>query len=133
LSRRKQKYKPKSFESTGKSNDTSANIFDSMLTHPDFMGLKTRQKILYVYCKNQFYGKRKPRSDFPEIEKFQSDECFYMNLALVVEYGLYTKTGRKEFYSDMKALCEAGFIECISNGKSTKSRSIYRFSDKWKS
>ena len=132
MGRNRKKYKPKSFESTGLSSDTSANIFNSMLIHPAFMALKTRQKLLYIYCKNQYYGKRKPKADFPDIESLQSDECFYMNLGLAVDYGLYTRTGRKEFYSDLKSLCEAGFIECVSSGRSTKSRSIYRFSDKWK-
>ena len=131
MGQRKQKYKPKAFESTGISADTSANLYNSMLTHPAFIALKTRQKILYVYCKAQYYGKRKPGQDFPAGEAVQSEECFYMNLSLAVSYGLYTRNGNKEFYADMKALCDAGFLEMVTNGRATQSRSIYRFSDKW--
>lgn len=131
MSSRKTKYKPKPFESIGGSSDTSANIYHSMLTHPAFMALKTRQKVLYLYCKAQYYGKRKPGKDFPDVKALQSEDCFYMNLSLAVSYGLYTRNGNKEFYADMKALCEAGFLEMVANGKNTQSRSIYRFSEKW--
>ncbi len=131
MSSRKKKYRPKSFESTGASGDTSANIYNSMLTSAAFMDLKDRQQVLYFYCKNQYYGVRKPKLDYPDIEAVQSDECFYMNLALAVKYGLYTKSGNKEFYKDMKALVEAGFIDVVSSGKITGKRSIYRFSDRW--
>lgn len=131
MASRKKKYRPKSFESTGASNDTSANIYDSMLTSAAFIGLKHRQKVLYMYCKKQYYGTRKPKADYPDIEKVQSDECFYMNLSLAVKYGLYTRNGNKELYADIKALVDAGFIEVVSSGKNTKTKSIYKFSDRW--
>ncbi len=132
MGQRNKKYKPRPFESATADENEFARIYESMLTHPAFIGLKTRQKILYLYVKAQFYGKRKPQSDFKDIPQFQGDDCFYFNFGLAVRYGLYTKTGNKEFYADMKALCETGFIECISSGKFTKTRSIYRFSSEWK-
>lgn len=128
---KRRKYKPKGFESTGVSNDTSANIFESMLQSPAWRDLKPRERQLYLYCKSQYYGKRKPKQDYPDIEKIQSDECFYMNLGAVVQYGIYTRSGHKEFYADMKTLIEHGFIELISNGRATKSKSIYKYSSKW--
>jgi hypothetical protein len=129
---KRRKYKPKDFESTGVSNDTSANIYESMLQSPAWKDLKPRERQLYLYCKSQYYGKRKPSKDYPDIEAFQSAECFYLNLASVVNYGIYKRSGNKEFYSDMKTLAEHGFIEVVSSGRYTKTKSIYKYSSKWK-
>ena len=141
MSRRK-KWTARPFESQGQKfedpvtgairNDTSANIFESMLLHPAFTTLKPRQQMLYVVCKAQFYGHRKPSQDFPDIEDVKDDSCFYMNRELAVRYGNYTKSMGKELYSDLKELQKRGFIECVSNGKSTKSKSVYRFTSNWK-
>lgn len=129
---RKKKYSPKTFESAGRTNDTSANIYDSMLISEAFKDLNARQRMLYVYCKNQYYGKRKPQADYPDIDAVQGDECFYMNHALITDvYGLYPKTNHRDFYRDMQKLAENGFIEIISSGYTAKKRSIYRFSEKW--
>ena len=105
----RKKYKPKDFESTGVSNDTSANIYESMLQSTAWKDLKPRERQLYIYCKAQYYGKRKPAKDFPDIPQVQSEECFYLNLSLVVSYGIYTRNGNKEFYQDMKKLEEHGY------------------------
>lgn len=131
--RRGRKYTPKSFESTGVSNDVSANIYESMAQSDAWRDLKPRERQLYVYCKLQYYGKRKPSKDFPNIDAFNSDLCFYLNLAAVVNYGIYKRSGNKEFYKDIHTLVEHGFIEIISNGKYTKTKSIYKYSDKWQS
>lgn len=131
MSRRKSQYKPKAFESTGKSNDTSANIYGSMLLSPAFMDLSKKQKLLYVYMKAQYYGTRKPGKDFPEVEQLQGETLFYFNMALAEKYGIYTRINHKEFYADIKVIEKHGFIETVSNGSSTKSRSIYKFSDHW--
>lgn len=128
----KSKYKPKDFESTGERSDTCAQIFESMLNSPAWRDLKPRQQLLYVYVKAQFYGKRKPKHDYPDNPAFQSDECFYMNLGAAVKYDLYKRSGNKEFYKDMRELCEHGFIKCVSNGRYTKKKSIYRYSADWK-
>lgn len=128
---RKKTYKPKRFESTGVSNDTSANIYESMLLSPAFMDLNSRTRTLYLYMKAQYYGKRKPGKDFPDIEQVQSDECFYFNMSVAVKYKLYSVNNHTQFYNDIKILENHGFIKTISNGKATRSKSIYRFSDEW--
>lgn len=128
---RKKPYKPKRFESTGVSNDTSANIYESMLLSPAFMDLNSRTRTLYLYMKAQYYGKRKPSKDFPNIEQVQSDECFYFNMAVAEKYKLYTRGNHKQFYGDIKILENHGFIKTISNGKINKTKSVYRFSDEW--
>lgn len=137
---RKKKYHPKAFESLGdiytdagghKRTDTSANLYESMLTSDAWKDLSFRQRALYTACKAQYYGKRKPEKDFPEVPGVQGDDCFYMNAAAVEKYGIYTKNMHREFYGDLKALCGHGFITCVSNGRANKSRSIYRFSSSW--
>lgn len=111
--------------------DTSANIYESMLLSSAFQDLKPRQQMLYIVCKSQFYGHRKPSQDFPEMEAVQADTCFYLNLAAVCRYGLYSRNMRGKFYQDMKVLQEHGFIKLVSSGASTKTKSIYRFSSDW--
>lgn len=129
----KQKYKPRNFESAIGTGDKSANLYQSMLTSEVFTSLKTRQKVLYVYIKLQLYRSvSKPQDDFEDDSRLKGNEIFYFNFGLAQRYGLYSKTGNHEFYSDMKTLCEKGFIECLASGRSTRSRSIYKLSSKWK-
>ena len=139
---RRKKWSARPFESAGEKftdpttgklrTDTSANIYESMLLHPAYMTLTNRQKALYIICKAQFYGHRKPGQDFPEVENVQPDTCFYLNLAAVCRYGNYSRNMRREFYGDMRVLEEHGLIKKISSGASTKSKSVYRFSADWK-
>ena len=82
MGKRKKPYQPKSFESTGISNDTSSNIYESMLLAPAFQDLSKNQRLLYVCMKAQYYGKRKPGKDNPEIESLQGDDLFYFNFIL---------------------------------------------------
>ena len=142
MGRRKRKWTARPFESLGERfqdpntgavrADTSAAIFESMLLSPAYMDLSTRQKQLYLICKAQYYGHRKPGADFPDVELVSGDDVFYLNLGAVVRYGLYTRNMRGKFYADMKELENHGFIETVSSGKSTKTKSIYRFSPGWK-
>ena len=128
---RKAKYKPKPFESTGSSKDTSANIYESMLTHPAFLALTKNQRLLYVCCKAQYYGKRKPGRDHPEIMELQAENLFYFSRHDAMKYGLTKGNSNAEFYKDMAALEQGGFIETVVSGRATKSKSVYRFSDRW--
>ena len=103
-----------------------------MLQSAAFKDLTKNQRLLYVYMKAQYYGKRKPGKDYPNIEQFQGDELFYFNKKLAIQYGLYTDGNHKAFYSDIKAIEQHGFIKTVSSGKHTKSRSIYKFTGEWK-
>lgn len=128
---RKKPYKPKPFESVGKPNDTSANIYETMLLSPAFMDLSKNQRLLYLYMKAQYYGKRKPGKDFPEMELFQGDDLFYFPMGTAEKYQLYRKANHKAFYDDVHNLESHGFIKTVSNGKTTKRKSIYQFSGEW--
>lgn len=141
MSRRRKKYVPKKWESKGevymddsgsRKADTSANIYESMLTSKAFAFLTDRQKMLYVCCKAQYYGKRKPGRDYPDVEQLQGEELFYLNWAAIQRYGLYKPSMHSNFYRDMKVLCDMGFIEKVASGAGQRRKSIYRFSDKWR-
>ena len=138
MGNRKTPYQPKSYESCGyvKSNgrkraDTSANLYESMLVSPAFLDLSPRQRCLYLACKAQCYGKRKPSKDFPQIDSLKDDTMFYLNWSAVAKYGLYTSTMHATFYRDMKVLCEHGFIRQVSSGKLRHEKSIYQYSANW--
>lgn len=140
MARQKKKWNARPFESIGETfvdltgnlrKDSIAQLYESQLQSPAFMSLTARQKILWVYVKSQLYGKAKPRQ--ADYEGLQIDDnCFYFNHALAVRYGLYAKSSRREFYNDMKVLCDRGFIEVVSSGKNTRTKSVYRFSCQWK-
>ena len=137
---KKKTYEPKAFESRNRGRtfvnqrgknqaDTSANIYESMLQSEAFKSLKKGQKVLYLYCKAQYYGKRKPSKDYKE--QYQDDSCFYMNWGKALDYGLYPESSSKNFYSDMKALEEKGFIKKLKSGKDHKEKNVYQFVDDW--
>lgn len=137
---RKRKYTPKSFESRGEryidrngkvKTDTSANIYESLLMSEAYKDLNIKQKLLYVYCKAQYYGHRKPGKDYKDVPEVAEDECFYLQWRAVQEYGLYTPTSHSNFYADMKALIDHGFIERVASGKRQRQKTIYRFCSEW--
>ena len=129
---RKKNYHPKRFESTGENGDPFLMIFESMLVSQAFLDLTKNHRLLYVYLKAQFYGKRKPENDIPDIDGIKGNDVFYFNRELAVRrYKLYTDGNRSSFYADIKELEKHGFIITVSNGRATKSKSIYKFSDKW--
>ena len=74
------KYIPQGFESFGYSNDTSANIYLSMLVSPAWLALTKNAQILYVYCKSQYYAeRRKPIPQIRQLNDTQLKRCFTMN------------------------------------------------------
>ncbi|MBE7728047.1 MAG: hypothetical protein E7244_27770 [Enterocloster citroniae] len=137
---KKNDYTLKLFESKGKKfinqrgkeqADTSANIYESMLQSAAFKSLTNKQMILYVYCKAQYYGKRKPRKDYEKQGLYQDDTYFYFNWQLAIDYDLYPATSHSKFYKDMKTLEQKGFIEKVKSGQGHKEKNVYKFSDKW--
>lgn len=124
MSRRKQPYQKKPFESTGVSSDTSANVYMSMLLSDAWKDLTAQQQRLYLYCKAQFYAeKQKPNGD---------SLCFTMNQSKWADlYGLYQRNNAAGFYRDMSALIKHGFVTCAECGAITRTKSIYKFSPMW--
>ncbi len=117
----KKKYTPKNFESA-KSNDVSANIYASMMQSKAWQGLTASAIRLYLFMKLQYYGQKSIPS--------QAQEYFYFNRAMYKEtYKLYTNNS--QFYKDKDLLVKQGFIEVVESGRNTRTKSIYRLSDKW--
>ncbi len=127
MAQRKSPYQKKTFESDRSSNDTSANIFMSMLLHPAWIDLTARQKCLYMYCKAQYYGQSGSRSaDRTDNTKFYFNRGLWLDV-----YQIYKTGNESAFYKDINALISHGFIICCENGKTTRTKSIYQYSSKW--
>lgn len=117
---KKKKYIPKTFES--KKPDVSASIYCSMIQSKAWENLTNNARVLYLYMKLQYYGQKA----IPDREQ----EYFYFNKGMwKTTYKLYTN--QNQFYKDRNLLIENGFIEIEQNGKNTRTKTIYRFSDKW--
>ena len=131
--RRKEPYTPKTFESMGNSDDTSANIYVSMLMSWAWQQLTKNAQVLYLYCKAQLYAqKKKPKPQVVQLDDLHQRLCFTMNKSKWQSlYHIYN-SDNGQFNKDMKMLIDYGFIECIENGKSTRTKSIYMLSDKWR-
>ena len=142
-------YEPKSFESdamilpkTKKKlcpKDVSANIYLSMLLSQSWHELSLKQKELYLYCKAQYYGEKKSENEHKtnnEIQKGIDANLsirFTMNKSKWCEiYHIYSSNAQRHFYEDMKVLAEKGFISVVENGKQSRTKNIYEFSDKWR-
>ena len=123
MSRSKKKYEKKAFESTGATNDTSSNIYISMLLSPAWIALSGSQKALYLYCKAQYYAEKSKPDNNPL--RFTMNRSKWLLL-----YKLYTSNSAG-FYRDMAALIEKGFIACVGCGAISRTKSIYEFSSMW--
>ena len=137
---KKKVYSPKLWESDGKymdeggklRTDTSAPIFETMLRSHAFKSLNNRQRLLYIVCKAQYYGKLKPETIYPDFPDAAGADKFFLPFSELSAYGMYGSRGDNLFYSDIKVLCGAGLIRVVSAGKYHR-RTIYAFSDRWKS
>lgn len=125
MSKKHRSYEKKAFESLCTSSDTSANIYESMITSPAWLELTATQKVLYLTCKSQYYAeKQKPNNNGSQ---FTMNKYKWCN-----KYKLYTNSNSAGFYRDMTALIEKGFIICVECGAYTRTKNIYQFSDKWR-
>lgn len=127
MSKRKRRYVPKAFESTGISGDTSANVYMSMLLSSAFKDLTARQKSLYLYIKSQYYGQKKKPEGY-------GDQAIFFNRAKWIkgkEYSFELYSRGADFTNDMKALESHGFIKTLERNWTTRERNVYAFSADW--
>lgn len=106
-------------------NQRFARIYTTMLYKDGFKKLKPRTRMLYVYMKERYKGdanKNAPNGD-------KAQFLFPWHLANKTAE-LYTN--KSTFYSDIQALIDSGFIECVENNKNLRKSNVYKFSDKWK-
>lgn len=66
-------------------------------------------------------AKRQPK-------QFHMSQCIWRD-----KYKLYTDANKRRFYSDMAGLINHGFLICAENGFSSRTHSVYEYSDKWQS
>lgn len=126
-------------------------LYTSMLTSPAWRELSAKQQQLYIYMRLSAWQRVKSDGidEYKDLLLFAENnnnvknndisELFYFNDARwyntatikadTKHYKLYKN--RSSFYSDVTALEDAGFIETLFKGKKTRTRCIYRFSDKW--
>lgn len=110
------------WEKLGSSN-LSVRLFASMYQSKAFLDLSNNAKVLYIYMKTQQYGAKAIPG--------QTKDCFYFNKAMYTKtYPLY-KNG-EQFQRDINQLVKNGFIEITENGKSSRTKNIYKFSGNWK-
>ncbi len=127
---KKRKYIPKSFESTGTSSDTSANIYKSMLLSPAWKSLSKGAQNLYLYMKSQYYGVATKGHPDGDSTKFHFNKCLYVNQYGANGTALYNNDST--FRKNRDELVKNGFIRVVSDGSVTRERSVYEYSDKWK-
>lgn len=121
---RRRTYKPKNYEAIENKGTVFASIHVSMIQSNAWLQLTNNSRVLYLYLKLQQYGQK-------SIEG-RDERCFYFNKALYMKkYKLYTNAG--QFRKDRDMLIKYGFIECVENGEFTRTKNIYRYSDRWKS
>lgn len=92
-----------------------------MIGSPAWEALTNNARVLYVYMKLQLFGNKKDH--LPEGQ-------FYFNR------GTYTKTyklykNQTQFYQDRDLLIKYGFIDQIESGRTTRTKNIYQYSDRW--
>lgn len=118
------KYIRKSYETKKPGEPTGepfAAIYSSMIGSEAWEALTNNAKVLYIYMKLQLFGNKKDH--LPEGQ-------FYFNRATYSKtYNLYKN--QTQFYVDKDLLIKYGFIDEIENGKTTRTKNIYQFSDRW--
>ena len=149
MAKKKENYVAKAFESEPSflpktknktsAKDVSANIYLSMLMSQAWHNLTLKQKELYLYCKAQYYGEAKTPQEHKTNNEIENDinanlqVRFTMNKSKWCEiYHLYSESGQRHFYEDMNALVENGFIKVVESGKTSRTKNIYEFSDRWR-
>lgn len=120
---RKTKHKPRLFEKRGNSN-LSCVLYAEMLQSPAWYQLSNNAKVLYSYMKLQLYGQK----DKPQ----ERQDCFVFNKAMYTKTYPLFKNG-EQFNKHCHELIQYGFIEEVENGHTTRTKNIYRYSDKWQS
>ncbi len=123
MSKKRRENKRPEWAAVGGKGDSFARLYKSMLLSPAFQDLTPKQQITLLYCNVSLWS-----GPFDE-----SSGQFYMNKGLWCDtYNLFSSNSNAKFCACMAELIEHGFIDCIGNGYSTKEKSLYRFSTRWK-
>lgn len=140
--KRKIQFNPQQYEKrtiTDK-KDKFVALYLSLCESAAWKALTPRQQVLYIWFRFQWKdvgSKNTPSGDYPNNEAFQRPYIVYMNKAVAVQTGLYTKVqggnfNARDFYKDVQRLEAVGFITCLQKGKNTRTKSVYELSERWK-
>ena len=127
---RKQKYKPGRYQSAG-NDSVFIPLYRDQVQSAAFMDLTKNQRLLYIYIRFRQFEKRKPKTEYRDIESLQDDLMIFYSIGNADSDGLYSRKNETKFRGDMKALIEHGFISVTMNGKNQRKKSIYKLSDGW--
>lgn len=113
---------------------------------PAFKELSGRQIRLYLFAmQRRFFSIARssreqqgataiPAKRWPDAPQISCD-CFFLNAALVISAGLYSKTksksGAAALRGDVKKLVEVGLLDIVLAGKNGE-KSVYKMSERWK-
>ncbi len=108
-------------------------VYDCQLKSAAFTDLTPRQRNLYIVCKAQTFGHAKPKTTSEaDGEAYAIQEMFYLSVVDVQPYRIYAPTNKRDFYADMRALEEHGFIRMVACGKHLKHKNVYRLASEWR-
>ena len=116
-------------------DDTFAQIYESVLRSEAFQSLAPRVQMLYIYTRMQEMGKRKPNRELKNtmVEEFvKSEDYFFFPSNVAAQYTSRYNSKQSNLYKDMRTLEEHGFIDIVISGRNTRTKSVYRHSDRWK-
>lgn len=105
-----------------------ATFWSSMAESAQFNSLTKNQRLLYLYCKLQLVYQNRTRD---ETEMFGDTFFTFERDKWLNKYKLYTVQNQNQFYKDIKALIDKGFIKLVASGKKNHTKNIYDFSEKW--
>ena len=119
-------YERKAFETTkpGSSDirkEPYTALYVSMLTSEAWRNLSHGARSLYTYMKMQYQSKANRDAGLQPNE-------FYFN------HGMYEKLGfknRNQFIKWRNELVENGFIDVVECGRTSRTKNIYQYSDRW--
>lgn len=127
-----------------KHSDTSCNVFMSMRFSQAWHNLTYKQKELYSILKGLEYAEKKDRAKLiteKERTTLSNEELRSINVKYrftfnktkwCYYFGLYSPKGRNDFYDDMNALIQNGFVKLLQSGQNTKTSNIYELDNKWR-
>lgn len=118
--RKKEEYIRKPFETRipGRPSETHEKyvaLCFTLLSSPAWCQISNGARNLYTFMRLQYDGTK---------------DIFNFNRGLWYQtYHLYKN--QAQFYKDRQQLVDFGFIEILESGKNTRTKAVYRFSDRW--
>ena len=104
--------------------------YHSQIASPAYMDLSDGAKVLLMICKDcrRFSTAGRDGEFFPNAPN-NDPTRFYLNHAVLKMYGW---SSPNKFRERMKELILHGFVQCLENGWTSRTKNVYQFSTAWK-